>query len=30
MIEGPVVISPTGWKEHLCEYVLESPLGLYV
>ena len=30
MIEGPVVTSPTGWKGQLCEYVLESPLGLYV
>ena len=30
MIEGPVVTSPTGWKGHICEYVLESSLGLYV
>ena len=31
MIEGPVVTSPSGRKEHLGEYVLErEPLGLYV
>ena len=30
MIEGRVVTSLTGWKGHICEYVLERALELYV